>query len=348
MDNKETQSSGVSSNQEVAGNEAVTSNQAMASTSGVLTSAAPVKGGSNPIWMIAAIVLAIVLVVVMVFPSGGKSTTIASVNGTKITKETFFDNFQELSSADVNSILDNMITEEVLHQEAKAKNITLTDKDVTDEIAAMKLDIGTDEAFNSFLANYGMTEDDLKKQLETSVLLRLLLQSTITVTDEQAEAYFEENIATLGGTPEQVRASHILVADKATADDLVAQLKDGADFAELATANSTDQGSAAAGGDLGFFAHEAMIPEFSEAAFALEIDELSEPIQSTFGYHIIKKTGHNPETVVTFDMIKDSIKIKLINEAVYPNISTYIEELKTKAKVTNNLTPAAEVGTPVE
>lgn len=86
----------------------------------------------------------------------------------------------------------------------------------------------------------------------------------------------------------QVHARHILVEDEDEANDLKAQLDDGADFAELAEENSTDSGTAANGGDLGFFPEGQMVPEFDEAAFSLDIDEISEPVQSDFGYHIIQ------------------------------------------------------------
>jgi len=325
MDNKETQSQGLNSNQEVVEN-------------GAVSMASPVKSRNNPIWMIATIVLAIVLVFVVIFPVNAKSKTLASVNGTKITEASLFTTLQEYYGDSVVSILDRMISEEVVNQEAKAKNISITDKDVADEIAAMKLDYGNDANFQSFLAQYGMTEDDLKNELKLSVIVRLLLQSEVAITDEQVQAYFDENKATLGGTAEQVRASHILVTDKAVADDIVAQLKDGADFAELAAANNPDS-TAQTGGDLGFFTRDAMIPAFSEAAFALEVDELSEPVQTEYGYHIIKKTDYTPATEITFDAVKDAIKVKLINEDIYANNSTYVEDLKAKAKISNSLTP---------
>lgn len=327
MDNKETQSQGVNSNQEVVEN-------------GAVSLASPVKSRNNPMWMIASIILAIVLVAVVIFPVNAKSKTLATVNGTDITESNLFTTMQEYYGDSVVNILDRMISEEVVNQEAKAKNVSVTDKDRADEIAAMKLDYGSEENFQGFLAQYGMTEDDLKKELELSVLVRLLLQSDVAVTDEQVQAYFDENKATLGGSAEQVRASHILVTDKAVADDILAQLKGGADFAKLAAENNPDS-TAQTGGDLGFFTRDAMIPAFSEAAFALEVDELSEPVQTDYGYHIIKKTGYTPATEVEFDTVKDAIKVKLINESIYTNNSTYVEDLKAKAKIKNSLAPEA-------
>lgn len=343
MDNKETQSPDLKNNQEVAEKKAVPSSQPTASKQEIRTSTSS-KKGNNPFWMIAAIALAIVLVAVIIFPTGGKSDTLATVNGTKITEKDLFSTLQSYYGDSVVSVLDRMVSEEVVNQEAKAKNITLADKDLTDEVSALKLDYGTDENFQSFLSYYGMSEDDLKKELKLSALVRLLLQSDVTITDEAVQAYFDENKDNLGGSAEQVRASHILVTDKAVAEDILAQLKNGADFAKLAAEYGTD-GTATNGGDLGFFTREDMVSEFSDAAFALDVNELSGIVQTEFGYHIILKTDYKEATEADFDSVKDAIKIKLTNDDIYTNNSTYVEDLIAKAKVTNTLAPAAATGT---
>ncbi len=90
---------------------------------------------------------------------------------------------------------------------------------------------------------------------------------------------------------EQVHAQHILVSDEATAEGLLQQIEDGADFSELAMANSIDTGSAANGGDLGWFPRGIMVPAFEEAAFSLEPDQVSGVVATNYGYHIIKVLG---------------------------------------------------------
>ncbi|MCM3633758.1 peptidylprolyl isomerase [Paenibacillus camelliae] len=335
MDNKETQSQQFSENNEVAGNAPIVNNNERNG------------GGSknNPFWMIASIILAIALILVIIFPIGGnKEETLATVNGTKITQKDLLGTLQQYYGDSITSVLDRMITEEVVGQEAKAKNIKLTDADLSADIAALKIDYGSEENFQSFLSYYGMTEDDLKNELKLQTLVRLLLQDTVEVTDEEVQTYFDENKSNLGGSAEKVKASHILVTDKALAEDILAQLKDGADFAELAAQYGTD-GTATTGGDLGFFTYEEMVPQFSEAAFALEVNELSDIVETEFGYHIILKTDYQEATEANFDTMKDAIKVKLINEEIYANNSTYTEDLRSKAKITNNLVEdkAAEV-----
>jgi len=346
MDNKETQSQELANNNEVAGNASVVNDAASNNFNVSGGNNKPSKG--NPFWMIASIVLAIALVLVIIFPIGGgsKDETIATVNSKNITKDDLFNTISEYYGDSVLlNVLDNMITEEVVGQEAKAKNITLTDADIDADIAAIKLDYGTDENFQSVLAYSGMTEDDLKKTMKIQTLIRLLLQGEVNVTDEQVQAYFDENKATLGGSEEQVRASHILVTDKELAEDILKQLKDGADFAELAAKHGTD-GTATQGGDLGFFTYGTMVEPFSKAAFALDVNELSDVVETEFGYHIILKTDYKPATEADFDSVKEAIRVKLVNEDIYTNNSTYTEELRNKAKITNKLQEESDANAP--
>lgn len=133
------------------------------------------------------------------------------------------------------------------------------------------------EALGNF-KDAGVSEATLRAAYENQ-LLREKLQEEITVDAPRTE--------------EQVWARHILVEDLATAKSVIAQLDRGADFAELAQEFSTDTGSGAKGGDLGWFGKGAMVAEFENAAFSMEIGETSEPIQSQFGYHIIQVLGHD-------------------------------------------------------
>jgi parvulin-like peptidyl-prolyl isomerase len=124
---------------------------------------------------------------------------------------------------------------------------------------------------------YGFTNADLRKLIESS-LYRQKVMDAVT--------------ADLKPQQEQVWARHILVADQATADAIEAQLKTGADFAQLATQKSTDTGSAPNGGDLGWFGKGVMDTTFETAAFNLQVGQISQPIKTQFGYHIIQVLGH--------------------------------------------------------
>jgi parvulin-like peptidyl-prolyl isomerase len=137
---------------------------------------------------------------------------------------------------------------------------------------------GVLEDTNENLAKYGLDETYIRTFFENQIL-REKLEEVLTAEVPNYET--------------QLRARHILVADEVTAKDIIEKLKNGADFAELAREFSTDTGSGAQGGDLGWFGKNQMVPEFEEAAYALENpgDFTLEPVQSQFGYHIIQLMG---------------------------------------------------------
>jgi len=122
-------------------------------------------------------------------------------------------------------------------------------------------------------SKYGLNEKQYRKIYETNLL---------------RDQLYKEITADVPHTQEQVWARHILVADEATAQAIILRLKNGEDFGKLASELSTDTGSGAQGGDLGWFGKGAMVAPFEEAAFKLKVGEISDPVQSDYGYHIIQ------------------------------------------------------------
>ncbi|MDF2835409.1 MAG: peptidylprolyl isomerase [Paenibacillus sp.] len=295
----------------------------------------PAKKGGALGWIVLSSVLVIALIVVLIKPpfGGGNSEAVATVNGTNITKEQLYD---LLVGASGKAALDNLIVENLVQQEMTASNIAFSDQDVTDELEALKLQFGTEEAFQAALTQNGYTVEALRQDMKLSAMIRKALESKTDVTDEEVKTYFDENKAMLGGGDEQVRASHILVETKEEADAILADLKGGADFAETAKAKSKD-GSAANGGDLDFFGTGQMVPEFEKAAFALEVGEISEVVKSEFGYHIIKKTDYKAAVEPNFDEKKAAIRTMLIGQEARTQSDAWITELRGKAKITNTL-----------
>ncbi len=135
------------------------------------------------------------------------------------------------------------------------------------------------------------------------------------ITDDAVKARFEQEQASKPAE-EEVRASHILVADEATAKKIIAQLNGGADFATLAKQYSTDPGGKN-GGDLGFFKKDDMVPEFAAAAFALKPGEITQtPVHTQFGWHVIKLEERRTAPAPSFDQAKDDLRQKMIQEGV--------------------------------
>ncbi|CAM4512305.1 foldase protein PrsA [Paenibacillus endophyticus] len=297
------------------------------------------RSGSGKIWAIVSAVLAIALIIVLIKPPFGGSgdETVATVNGVNITQDRLYD---ELVTAGGKATLENVITQELISQEAKANNIEVSDADIDSEIALIKKSFGSDEEFEATLAQYQMTLDSLKKDTKINLTIRKILEPKTEVTDEEIQQFYDANKETLG-TPEEIQASHILVATKEEADAILAELKQGGDFAAIAKEKSIDPGSKDKGGDLGFFGKGAMVPEFETAAFALKVNEISAVVQSEHGFHIIKKTAEKAAVIPTFEEKKEEIKKQLVATEANELSEAWMTEIRAKAKITNTLSPEA-------
>jgi parvulin-like peptidyl-prolyl isomerase len=155
----------------------------------------------------------------------------------------------------------------------------------------------------------GLTEAQYRRLFETGLLRQKLIEEV--TTDLPAEE-------------EQVWARHILVPDEETANEVIDRLNNGEDFGELARELSEDSGSAVNGGDLGWFGTGQMVPEFEGAAFDLEVGEISEPIESQFGFHIIQTLGKT-----TVPLSADAL-----DQARQTEFENYIDQLREEADVT--------------
>ena len=173
-------------------------------------------------------------------------------------------------------------------------------------IAARKQGLERDPAVQRMVAR--ATDSALQNALLTREIAP-------TLTDDAIRARYERDMAGKSGEPE-IRARHILVADEETANKVIAELKGGADFAELAKKYSTDPG-AQSGGDLGFFKRGDMLPEFSDAAFALKPGETTQtPVKTRFGWHVIQAEEVRTAPPPSFEQVRDEIRQSLIQEGV--------------------------------
>ncbi|TMV51386.1 hypothetical protein FE783_06265 [Paenibacillus mesophilus] len=294
---------------------------------------------TGKLWIGVSVILFVILVGVSVyaFTRGGeeKDTAVATVNGVDIGKKQLFD---ELMKNGGSQVLNNLIQEELVKQEADKAGIQVTDADLNKELDSFKkgLSISSDEEFEMMLMQYGMTKDDLKKQMPMQVRLRKMLEPKTNVTEEEMKKYYDENKETLS-TPEQVKASHILVKTKEESEAILTQLNTGADFAQLAKEKSTDPGSKDKGGDLDFFAKGTMVKEFEDAAFTLPVGQLSGVVQTEHGFHIIKVTDKKAAVIPAYEEKKNDIRETLITNEVQELASSWIQEISGKANITNHL-----------
>ena len=263
--------------------------------------------------------------------------------------------------------LEQMIIERLVDEQVKAARIEVTPEDANNLIremaAAEKLSV---DDMKALIEASGQSFEQWKQQmqLEKRLAYQRLFESKfgndVNVTEEDARQYYSENRPQFE-TPEQVRASHILIkpdtsdpnadpnrakaAAKAKAEELLKQIKGGADFAGLAKANSSCP-SSARGGDLGFFSRGRMVPAFEEAAFALKVGQVSDVVETNFGYHIIKVTDKNDAGTKTFDEVKDNLVAMLTAKKQGELAEQYIESLKAKANIVYPPGKEPNVGNP--
>lgn len=174
--------------------------------------------------------------------------------------------------------------------------------------------------------------EELKKRLVVEAYLKKKVEEQAQVSDEELKKFYEQNKDKFK-TGDQVKASHILVKTEKEAKDVLAQLKAGGSFEELAKKLSTD-GAAAKGGDLGWFSKGSMIPEFEKVAFAMKENETSGVVKTKFGFHIIKLTGKRAAGERSFDDVKEQIKASILPGKQQEVFQKLKEDLKKSGKYT--------------
>jgi peptidyl-prolyl cis-trans isomerase C len=244
--------------------------------------------------------------------------------------------------------LEQLITFTVLRQEAKARQLVVTDAEVEQRMATLRKAFPTEEGFKKALSDRSLSLERLRTDTQFNLMIDKMVQGEIAsvplATDEEAQAFYDKN-------PEQfkqgetLRASHILIkvdakadeAAKAKAradiDEVLKQARAGEDFAKLAQARSQDENSAPNGGDLNYFTRGRMVPQFEQAAFALKPGDISDVVTTQFGYHIIKVTDHKPAMTVPLDEVRDKVKQFLQAQKKQQRTEAFIAALKQKSKI---------------
>lgn len=256
---------------------------------------------------------------------------VARVNSTNITWKQFNDALKKQSG---NQMLAGLLREELIRQGAKQHNITVIDEDVQSELDRLADQFGSTAGLEQVLSQYGMSLDDLRGQIKSTLLLEGIAAKDVTVEEEELKTYYEENKDRYT-EPEQVKARHILVEDEETAKSILKKLESGEDFAEIAKEKSSDSGSKDKGGDLGFFERGVMDASFEEAAFNLGIGETSAPVKTMFGYHIIRVEDKKPERLAAFEEVQDDVRKQVIKQKSKLT-SEVLSDLKDAAQIKIN------------
>ncbi|MGM0866641.1 MAG: peptidylprolyl isomerase [Bacillota bacterium] len=262
-----------------------------------------------------------------------KDEVVAKVGDKSISKE---DLYTTLVDQYGDAALDTLIAEKIVELESDEKKITVKDSEIEEELESLKDSYGGEEAFNEALASSGASLDSVKKNVQSFLLTEKLLKDRVSISDDQIKEYFEANKESFA-QQEQVEASHILVEDEETAKEVKNNLDNGGDFAELAKEYSTDTSNSESGGELGYFAKGEMVTEFDDKAFAMKKGEISEPVKTEFGYHIIKVTDKKDAKEAVLDDHKEEIKDILFDQALQTEYGTWLEEQKEEYQIENLL-----------
>ncbi|MGL5328912.1 MAG: peptidylprolyl isomerase [Peptostreptococcaceae bacterium] len=252
-----------------------------------------------------------------------------------------------------NMILDQMIYTESVYEAAKKENLLPTDEDVNKEIEKFKEGMKDNKEYQKEMENMGINDEFLKFQFTrdlASEKYKANFEKKNPVTDEEIKTYYEKNKKDF--YLDEVKASHILIKTiddqnkplgdkekaeaKKKAEEVLAKVKAGEEFSKLAKEYSQD-GSAQNGGDLGFFGKGQMVKPFEEAAFSMKVGEVSDIVETEYGYHIIKVTDIEKGQKALDDkigdkVVKDTIKTNLQNQ----KYNSQVEKLKKDSKVEKN------------
>jgi len=249
------------------------------------------------------------------------STLLATVNGQKITQLDV-----TLAAEDLGSALAQQL-------KGKARDAYVLDYLVDSTLVAQKAKSDKLDQTPDFSAKMEYAKDKVLMESLLTIIAK-------TVTDDATLHRIYDEAAKQQKPEEEIHARHILVATEADAQAVLKRLKSGEDFAKVAKEMSKDPGSE--GGDLGWFTKERMVPAFADAAFKLKDGQLSDPVKSQFGWHIIQVEGRRTKSFPPFDQVRE----QLVRYAVQKAQSDLILELRKNAKIerTAAAPPAPEAG----
>jgi peptidyl-prolyl cis-trans isomerase C len=294
---------------------------------------------------------------------------VATVNGETISKAQLDEAFDKavqmtgVNAADLTSeqklegyrqILDELITEKLVSK--AAAGVTVPQSEVDAQIAKIKAQFPSEEDFSKQLAQVGQSPEQLgemvRKMLQQQQWLESEIASKIEVTDEEAKKFYEANKAEFE-QPETVKASHILFrVNKDDSEEVVnkkleqaksaeARAKKGEDFATLAKELSEEPGAKESAGDLGFFPKDRMVPEFANAAFNKKVGDISDPVRTQFGWHIIKVTDKKAAGTLSYEEVKAQLIAYLKAKKQEEAAQALLKSLRSSAQIESSLPPPA-------
>jgi len=261
------------------------------------------------------------------------------LNSGGITQPALFKQIQQ-------EVVDQLIVQELLWQEAKRRDFIVEDEFVNERLRQMKSGFDTEQAFQFKIQAGGFTEEtyreDIRQQVSVQRMISQGIAPSISISDEEVENFYEANMDQMH-RPVAVHARHILIkpesaepeaqqAAKDEAGEILAEIRAGEDFVKLATDRSQAP-SAPQGGDLGYFGPGKMVEPFEKAAFALQPGETSEVVQTQFGYHIIRLEDRRGGDTAPVEEVADKIRDYLSHQKLQSEVETLVTTLRNESDV---------------
>jgi parvulin-like peptidyl-prolyl isomerase len=240
--------------------------------------------------------------------------------------------------------------------EASRMNITVSEDDVEKSYAQMVENVGGEAAFKGVMAKQGLDDKSVKENIRegrrVDHLVETLTSGLSDPTEDEIKAHFEGHTEEYM-KPERAQGQHILIKPTSDKDDdkeaawkkievIKKELEDGANFAEKAQEHSECPSGKSGGGSLGWFTRGMMVPEFDSAVFSMEVGELSDVVETQFGYHVILKTGHEEGQEASFDDVADKIREFLRHVKRGEVLSAHVRDLREKATIENDAEKPSE------
>ena len=291
---------------------------------------------------------------------------IAIINGSVITRKEFntelnqvkqkiLQRGQEISSTQLeeigNKILENLIDLELLFQESHNNGIKVAKEKIDSAIKALKQKLPNNAEFKKLLTELKLSESALKLKIKKGLAIQELVEKRISqkikISDKESKVFYDTN-PDLFKQSEQVKASHILIKVAPEADEITKseakqklrqiqqKLNKSEDFVKLAKEFSEGP-SKINGGDLGYFQRGKMVKSFEDAAFSLKPEEVSDIVETQFGYHLIKVVDKKLETTIPYEDVKNNLVQHLKQEKTKQKVKLYIQTLREKAKIEKSL-----------
>ena len=278
-------------------------------------------------------VLAIILIIVQ---SIIKPDIAAKVNDEKISMEEleyFYNRVKSVNpEATKESVLNQLIVNKLLMEEAENKNIRVSEEEV--DLILQDTEKVYNKNIDTLAQESGITKDELKEKVKEQLVVRRLLEgkTEFKTTDEELKKLYDENKEKFK-LPRMVNVSHILLNTEEEALKVKSEIESGGDFYELARLESQDPSAKQNGGNIGPIQPGQTVKEFEEFVSTLESGEIGGPINTTFGYHIVKVEGISDERNLPFSEIKDKLKEYVEEQKKQEAYSNFVRELTNKAKI---------------